>query len=111
MRTMTIALAAALTAAAGIAPATADEAKSPVSASMLLNIMSTPAEPRASAYDKALKDEGPAPRSAWEGVVQPDGSVRYGSGAAGVSVTVKNPCPPGTAHYEPPPLPGRRARN
>ena len=25
-------------------------------------------------------------------------------------VTLKNPCPPGTAHYEPPPLPGRRLR-
>jgi hypothetical protein len=108
---MTIALAGALTVVVGIAPAAADEAKTPVSASMLLNIMSTPAEPRASAYDKALKDDGPAARSTSEGVVQPDGSVRYGSGAASVSVTVKNPCPPGTAHYEPPPLPGRRARN
>jgi hypothetical protein len=40
--------------------------------------------------------------------VQPDGSVRYGAGAGSVTVLLKNPCPPGTAHYEPPPLPGRR---
>jgi hypothetical protein len=87
----------------------ADEAKTPVSASMLLNILSAPVEPREAAYDRSIKEEGPAPRSSF--VVQPDGSVRYGSGNASVSVTVKNPCPPGTAHYEPPPLPGRRARN
>jgi hypothetical protein len=41
------------------------------------------------------------------GEVQDDGSVKYGD----VTVTVKNPCPPGT-HYEaaPPPVPGRRSK-
>jgi hypothetical protein len=38
--------------------------------------------------------------------VQADGSVRYGN----VTVSVRNPCPPGSGHVEPPPLPGRRAR-
>src|SRR5437016_3914740 len=70
-----------------VSPAGADEAKTPINASLFLSIMSAPVERR--------------------GVVQPDGSVRYGN----VSVTVKNPCPPGTAHYEAPPLPGRRLRN
>ena len=92
-----------------VAPAMADEAKTPVNASVLMNILTAPVESRESAHDQSLKDEGPAPRSAW--VTQPDGSVRYGSGKGSVSVTVKNPCPPGTAHYEPPPLPGRRVRN
>jgi hypothetical protein len=66
----------------------------------------SPLESRGSAFDAGLKDAGPPPARNTVGEVQPDGSVRYGN----VSVTVKNPCPPGTAHYEPPPLPGRRPR-
>jgi len=82
----------------------ADEAKSRLTASMLLNAL-TSVEPRGSAFDQALKDGGlePLPPA---GEVQPDGSVRYGR----VVVTVRNPCPPGTAHYEPAALPGRRPR-
>jgi hypothetical protein len=38
--------------------------------------------------------------------VQDDGSVRYGN----VTVTVRNPCPPGSDHDEPKPLPGRRSK-
>ena len=87
-------------------PVVADEAKTPVSAGMMLNILTAPSAVRMNAFDASLKDEGPAPRSSG-GEVQPDGSVRYGK----VTVTVRNPCPPGTDHYEPPPLPGRRARN
>ena len=82
----------------------ADEAKARVTASMILKLLA-PAEPRGSAFDQALKDDGPAPLPP-DGEVLPDGSVRYGR----VVVTVKNPCPPGTAHYEPAPLPGRRSR-
>lgn len=82
----------------------ADEAKSQLSASMVLNLLSS-VEPRGSAFDQALKEGGPEPTPP-AGEVQPDGSVRYGR----IVVTVKNPCPPGTAHYEPSPLPGRRSR-
>lgn len=89
-----------------LVPAAADEAKTPLSATMMLNILSAPAERRDTAYDRSIKEEGPPPRAEL-GEVQPDGSVKYGA----VSVTVRNPCPPGTAHYLPPPLPGRRARN
>ena len=88
----------------GVSGAGADEAKAQLSASMLLSILA-PVEPRGSAFDRALKDGGPEPLPP-DGEVQPDGSVRYGR----VVVTVKNPCPPGTAHYEPSPLPGRRLR-
>jgi hypothetical protein len=100
----------ALFVAAMATPAMADEAKTQVSATMLLNILSAPVQPRETAHDEAIKREGPASSSS-SFTVQPDGSVRYGSGGTSVSVTVKNPCPPGTVHYEPPPLPGRRARN
>ena len=81
--------------------AVGDEAKSPINASMLLNMLAPVAESRDAAFDRAMKEPGPPPRRA-EGEIQPDGSVRYGS----VTITVKNPCPPGT-HFEPPPLPGR----
>ena len=99
------ALLGALAALAFGTPARADEAKTPINASLFLSIMSAPVERREAAFDEALKGSGPPPLERG-GVVQPDGSVRYGN----VSVTVKNPCPPGTAHYEAPPLPGRRLR-
>jgi hypothetical protein len=88
------------------ATAGAEELKTPISASMFLN-MTSRAEPRDIAYDEALKDKRvPASRSD-EGVVQPDGSIRYGK----TTLVVRNPCPPGDVHYDLPPLPGRRARN
>ena len=83
------------------ATAVADEAKSPISASMLLSIAAPISESRDAAFDRAMKEPGPPARRP-DGEIQPDGSVRYGT----VTVTVRNPCPPGT-HFEPPPLPGR----
>lgn len=83
------------------AAAGADEAKAPISASMLLSVASPISESRDVAFDRAMKAPGPPARRP-DGEVQPDGSVRYGS----VTITVRNPCPPGI-HYEPPPLPGR----
>ncbi len=71
----------------------AEEAKAPVSAAMILNLMAQPLALRESPLDQAARESGPPPRPVEAGVV---------------SITVKNPCPPGTAHYEPPPLPGRR---
>jgi len=97
---------AALMALGLVTSAAAEEAKTPISATLFLSIVSAPVERRQAAFDQALKEDGPPPRDP-AGVVQADGSVRYGN----VSVIVKNPCPPGTAHYEAPPLPGRRLRN
>jgi hypothetical protein len=86
------------------AAAVADEAKSQISASMLLRISAPISETRDAAFDRAMK-EPPPPARRPDGEVQPDGTVRYGS----MVMTVRNPCPPGT-HYEPPPLPGRAVR-
>jgi hypothetical protein len=102
---VTLALVAAA-AALGVAPAVADEAKAPVSASMFLSIMTAPVEGRELAFDRSLKEPGPPPRPGLVEVL-PDGSVKMDRAV----VTVRNPCPPGTTHYEPAPLPGRRARN
>ena len=84
----------------GSAIALADEAKSPIRASMLLSVVAPITESRDAAFDRAMKEPGP-PARRLDVEIQPDGSVRYGS----VTITVRNPCPPGT-HYEPP-LPGR----
>jgi hypothetical protein len=90
------------------AAARADEAKTPISAALFLNMVSpSTAESRDAAFDRAMKEPSTGTRSGFpEGQVQPDGSVRYGS----TVITVRNPCPPGTFHYEPPPLPGRVVR-
>ena len=98
-------LAALATLALGIIPASADEAKVVVKASMLLSITRVPVEPREVAYDRTLKEAGPAPRSPMAEIL-PDGSVKMDRAV----ITVRNPCPPGI-HYEPAPLPGRRAKN
>ncbi|MBI2204496.1 MAG: hypothetical protein HYU41_11665 [Candidatus Rokubacteria bacterium] len=86
------------------APAAADEVKANISVRSIMNAVAPVIESRETAYDRVLRDTGPEPPPAVVGQVVDDGTVRYGR----TTITVKNPCPPGTAHYEPPPLPGRR---
>jgi len=83
-----------------------DEAKSPITPSMILDMTKPAAAPtRDRAYDEAIKQPPPAaPRSLTDGELQPDGSVRYGN----TTVIIRHDCPPGGEFYQPPPLPGRR---
>jgi hypothetical protein len=98
----TLGAAVLLLAAAG--SVRAEPGPPPGGAALLLSIGRTPGvEHREAAYDEALREAGPPVREP-AGVVQPDGSVRYGR----LTVTVKEYCPP--LHDEPPPLPGRRLR-
>jgi hypothetical protein len=99
-------LAALAVFATGVTPAWADEAKVVVKASMLLSITSVPLEAREVAYDRTLKEAGPAPRAPMAEIL-PDGSVKMDRAV----ITVRNPCPPGTMNHEAGPLPGRRAKN
>lgn len=103
-RTITLA-AALLGALSTTAPAAADEAKTPIRASLLLDLSAPRAQSRDAAFQESLRDGGPEPLRRGFGEVQEDGSVRYGD----VTVTVRNPCPPGT-HYESSVLPGRRPK-
>ena len=90
--------------AGGAAIATADEAKTPLSAAMILSIVAAPVDTRISAYDAGLKERlAPVPDAA-TGEVLADGSVRYGR----TIITVRNPCPPGEHIDLSPMLPGRR---
>jgi hypothetical protein len=83
-------------------PAAAEEAKAAISASMLLEIVSAPGPSRVSDFDRLLRETGPTPAPSLVDQL-------VGDGARHATMTVKNPCPPGT--YGPPPLPGRRVRN
>ena len=91
---------AAVLVTAGVA--CADEAKTPINAAMILNIVSAPVDSSRTALDEALRQPSPA-KLERGGEVLADGSVRYGR----TIITVRNPCPP-SEHYEPLFLPGRR---
>jgi hypothetical protein len=101
LRTVLVAI-SLLMALAASGVAAADEAKSQLSAAMILNIVTAPVDARSS-YDAGLKESLARPMDSTGGEVLPDGSVRYGR----TIITVRNPCPPGD-HLELPPLPGRR---
>ena len=101
-----VVVAAAACVAVATDGASAEEVKTPVSAALILNMTAKPIESRESAFAQSLREDGAPATSSEIGEVMPDGSVRYGR----MTVSVKNPCPPGTAHYEPPPLPGRRRK-
>jgi hypothetical protein len=105
---------ASLLAALGAA-ASAEELRQQLNPSMILNMLVRPVESSEAAFNAALKSDSPVPRAACpdEGEVQPDGSVRYGRGNASLSVTVRNPCPPGDLAHEAAylrSLPGRSRR-
>lgn len=83
-----------------------DEAKTPITPSMILDMTKPIAAPtRDRAYDEAIRQPGPAPvKSPTDGEIQRDGSVRYGN----TTVIIRQDCPPGGEFFEPPPRPGRR---
>jgi hypothetical protein len=91
---------------AGTGVAAADEAKTRISASMFLDLTAPRATAREAAYQESIRTAPSVPPRPSNGEVQEDGSVRYGN----VTVTVRNPCPPGSGHEEPMPLPGRRSK-
>ena len=100
---MAVALLAML-AVSGVAAA--DELKTPIRASMLLELSTPRVQNRDAAYMESLRAEGPAPVRRGFGEVQDDGTVRYGD----VTVTVRNPCPPGMMEHDAALLPGRRLK-
>jgi hypothetical protein len=100
-----IILAGALLLGIPILAAAHDEAKTPITPSMILDMTKPVAPSRDRAYDEAIRQPGPAPaKSPMDGEVQPDGTVRYGN----TTVIIRHDCPPGGEFFEPPPRPGRR---
>jgi hypothetical protein len=98
-----------------VAAAGAEEIRQQLNPSVILNMLARPVESPEAAFNTALKHDAVTARAplAEDGEVQPDGSVRYGRGERNVTVTVRNPCPPGdfaheAAYYRS--LPGRARR-
>ena len=100
---------------AGVSRAAAEEGRAQLNAPMILNLMTRPLESSEAAYNKELKNYAAAPKGD-EPEVLPDGSVRYGRGSKNLTVTIRNPCPPGDIEHEMAqlsayrPLPGRGRR-
>jgi len=84
--------------------AAADEAKTSIRASLFLDLTAPRAQSRDVAFQESLRGADLPPVRQGVGEVQDDGSVRYGN----VTVTVRNPCPPG--HDKAEMLPGRRSK-
>jgi len=107
----------ALVVAAGLAlgaaaSASAEEIRAQLNPGMILNMLARPIESPEAAFNAALRsDPGPVKTVRPDGgEVLPDGSVRYGKN---LTVTVRNPCPPGDLEHEASlyrPLPGRARR-
>jgi hypothetical protein len=86
-----------------VPPASADEPQAkPGPAPMILNLLNRPLESPEAAFNRQLKNDigAPVARRNDEPEILPDGSVRYGSGSRSVTVTIKNPCPPGDIEHE-----------
>lgn len=119
-----LALATALTLAAGLlAPAAAEDrapggaaasVQPPPGAILFKLLRPDPAMSSERALGEAIREDAARPpeRPAWQGEVQPDGSVKYGKGSASTTVYLKNPCPDGAPYHDPlpPPRPGRTRR-
>jgi hypothetical protein len=102
-RRIVIGLALSAASAAGIsAPAAAEEIRQGLNAPMILQMLSRPAEKPESVMREMLRPDAvqAKPVRFDQPQVMPDGSVRYGTGAASVSMTIRNPCPPGDIEHE-----------
>lgn len=89
-----------LTAGAGT-PAAAEEVRQGLNAPMILQMLSRPVEKPEAVMREMLRPDAISVRPVRsEGQVMPDGSVRYGTDTAGMTVTIRNPCPPGDFEHE-----------
>ena len=114
-----IAVAVAVAGALGAVaePARAEEIRQQLNAPMILNLLARPLESPEVAFNKELRNDIAAPAAKnSETEVLADGSVRYGKNGKSVTVTIRNPCPPGDIEHEMAqlapyrPLPGRGPR-
>ena len=84
------------------APAAAEEVCQGLNAPMILQMLSRHAEKPELVMREMLRPDAVQARSVRfdQPQVMPDGSVRYGTDAASVSMTIRNPCPPGDVEHE-----------
>jgi len=86
----------------GVATVAAEEVRQQLNAPMILNLLARPLETPEAAFNKELKNYAGLSAAARgdEPEVLADGSVRYGRGAKSLTVTIRNPCPPGDIEHE-----------
>ncbi len=96
-----LSLSAAL--AGGIsAPAAAEEVRQGLNAPMILHLLSRPAEKPESVMREMLRPDAVSAKPVRfdQPQMMPDGSARYGTAGASVTMTIRNPCPPGDFEHE-----------
>jgi hypothetical protein len=84
------------------APAAADEVRQGLNAPMILEMLSRPVEKPDMVMREMLRPDAVQARPVRfdQPQVMPDGSVRYGTGVASVTMAIRNPCPPGDIEHE-----------
>ena len=89
-------------AASAAAPVAAEEIRQGLNAPMILQILSRPVEkPEAVMRERLRPDAVQAkPVRFDQPQMMPDGSARYGTDTASLTMTVRNPCPPGDFEHE-----------
>ena len=84
-----------------VTPTAAEEVRQGLNAPMILQMLSKPVEKPEAVMREMLRPDATSVRPVRsEGQVMPDGSVRYGTEASGVTMTIRNPCPPGDIEHE-----------
>ena len=83
-------------------PAAAEEVRLGLNAPMILQMLSRPAEKPESVMREMLRPDAVQARPVRfdQPQMMPDGSARYGTGTTSVSMTIRNPCPPGDYEHE-----------
>ena len=95
------------------APVAAEEVRQVLNAPMILQMLSRPVEKPETVMREMLRPDAVQARPVRfdQPQMMPDGSARYGTDNASISMTIRNPCPPGDIEHEmmvQRSLPGRR---
>ena len=101
-RRIVIGLVSSIALAGGIAaPAAAEEVRQGLNAPMILQLLSRPVEKPEMVMLEMLRPGAVQARPVrYEPQMMPDGSARYGTDNASISMTIRNPCPPGDIEHE-----------
>ena len=92
---------ASLTVAVAL-PAAAEEVRQGLNAPMILQMLSRPVEKPESVMREMLRPDAvqATPVRFNQPQMMPDGSARYGTDTSSVTMTIRNPCPPGDIAHE-----------
>lgn len=83
-------------------PAAAEEVRQGLDTPMILQMLSRPAEEPEAVMREMLRPDAVEARPVRfdQPQMMPDGSARYGTDKVSISMTIRNPCPPGDLEHE-----------